>query len=131
MILYGEYSLVYENGSNRYLITYYESSNTLVFYYYGKNDILSAVVQEQGMCSLSYYSQGMKGDVELKKAAVSSSYPLELDSYEFSMEPWCAEAEFVERFRSKIDDMMLTIQDKLLYPNTNFKLKTLGFAAYQ
>lgn len=125
------YNLVYENGSGQYLITYYESSDMLVFYYYGENDILSAVVQEQGMCSLSYYSQGMRGSAELKKAAVSSSYPLELDSYELSMEPWCTEAEFVEIFRSKIDNMMLTIQDKLLYPNTKFKLKTLGFTAYQ
>ncbi|MGI5896040.1 MAG: helix-turn-helix domain-containing protein [Oscillospiraceae bacterium] len=129
--IHGYYLLPYRDEKGLYYIWCWEDMSSITFRYEGAQaeEYLFVSFENNGMCQLGYTNQYATGMAEVKKSAVSSSMQLELDSFSLRSGNGSEEA-FMAEMLGKIDELMNTIQDKLLLPNVGFGLKQLGFTAY-
>jgi len=128
----GRYSFIdYKENGLTYSITGNPYSLDIIYLEFEKGDEHFLIsFEDTHECSLDYTNNGIEGRSEMKSFAVCSSTPLKLTYFNNKSETVCSQEEFATLMTGKMDSLLKTIQDKMLYPRTGLTLKNFGFKAY-
>lgn len=128
----GRYSSIeYKESGLTYSITGNPYSLDIIYLEFEKGDERFRIsFLDTHECSLDYSNNGIEGRAEMKSFAVCSSTPLKLTYFDNRSKTVCSQEEFATLMTGKIDGLLKTIQNKMLYPRTGLTLKNFGFKAY-
>ncbi|WMJ22532.1 hypothetical protein RBG61_11105 [Paludicola sp. MB14-C6] len=138
---------LYDNGKAYYIAYGNYSISTLTYEYNKVNDdiqfvydpnnestesLLINMIDDISSCDIHYeiYKDRICGYVNLNPSKVNASTTLKLDNFNNYNGIQCTEEEFAQKMSDKLNDLINTIQDKLLYPKTGLKFKDFGFTSY-
>ncbi len=82
-------------------------------------------------CSLIYYNADVHAGLDLKRGALSSDMNIVWDDFSiWNEDTSCTEASLAAEVLSVLNGHMCVFEDQLLYPGTDFRFSTLGFAKF-
>lgn len=82
-------------------------------------------------CLLIYYNADVYAYLELKRSALSSDMDIVWDDFSsWNEDTSCTEASVAAEVLRVLNSHMCVFEDQLLYPGTDFRFSTLGFAKF-